>query len=236
MGKDMIRTAELRSILTDIDQFKSAVNTFYGKYNCIPGDCPNATNFFGTDSNGCPVGGGATGTCNGDGNGNIDYYSYESFQAWKQLAFAGLISGTFSGTDAAWQARVGINIPSSRLAGVGYSIGYFNIAGTVNPAQQLTGSISTNRILVGRECVSQMNCASFATPAEVNAIDTKIDDGFSAKGMLTVLDSGYSSPDTNFLGTCSWWGASVNDPGTAYAMDASRRDQLYCNMIFTLGK
>ena len=37
-GKDMIRAAELRALLSQKDKFTSAVNIFKGKYNAVPGD------------------------------------------------------------------------------------------------------------------------------------------------------------------------------------------------------
>ncbi len=86
-GRDLIRAAELRSVVSDLERFDTAFNTFRGKYDCIPGDCANATTFFGTDSLGCPSGGGPTGTCNGNGDGLIWWSSTnEIYRAWQQLA------------------------------------------------------------------------------------------------------------------------------------------------------
>src|SRR5262249_34097963 len=79
VGRDMIRQAGLRSVLTDIEQFKTAITAFEVKYDCLPGDCPNATTFFGAvDSvpNNCiatltPNAPGDTRTCNGTNDGYI---------------------------------------------------------------------------------------------------------------------------------------------------------------------
>lgn len=231
VGREMIRASELRSILSDAEKFRTAVNTYRLKYNCLPGDCANATTFLGVDSAGCPAGGGATGTCNGDGNGHIDYFAYESFQAWKQLALVDLINGKFSGTDASWQARLDINIPSSKLLGVGYSIGYFNPQGNTNPAWMITGQTEKNRIAAGRECVNQMNCASFITAKESFALDTKTDDGNPASGSITSLQQGYRSPDTVALGSC-WFGVAVQT--AAYNFIAPAADQENCTMVFAV--
>ncbi|MGE3714395.1 MAG: type II secretion system protein [Alphaproteobacteria bacterium] len=46
VGKDLIQATQIRAQVSQIDQIKTAVQTFKLKYNCIPGDCPNATSFF----------------------------------------------------------------------------------------------------------------------------------------------------------------------------------------------
>src|SRR5580693_9186033 len=51
VGQDLINAAQARAIITDIERFNTAANTFESKYGCLPGDCVNATNFFGTDAN-----------------------------------------------------------------------------------------------------------------------------------------------------------------------------------------
>ncbi len=56
VGRDLIKAAEIRAQISQIEQIETAYNTFKIKYNCFPGDCPNATDFFGTtDANGNTV-------------------------------------------------------------------------------------------------------------------------------------------------------------------------------------
>lgn len=38
VGRDLIKAAEIRSLISQVDQFKIATNTFKQKYNAIPGD------------------------------------------------------------------------------------------------------------------------------------------------------------------------------------------------------
>src|SRR5665213_3014409 len=103
VGRDLIRHAELVKLHSQYTGIVSAIQTFKTKYNCLPGDCANATDFFGT-YNAC----GAllfakdsldAGTCNGDGDGRIDAQAtlYEMLTLWQQLASAGLISGAYTG-------------------------------------------------------------------------------------------------------------------------------------------
>ncbi|MFM7859741.1 MAG: type II secretion system protein, partial [Flammeovirgaceae bacterium] len=45
VGQDMIRAAEMRSILTEKDKIVTKVNLFRNKYLALPGDMSNATEF-----------------------------------------------------------------------------------------------------------------------------------------------------------------------------------------------
>lgn len=93
VGRDMIRNAETRRIISDIEKVQSSVNTFRVKYNCLPGDCPKAVGF----------GLGTSGGVGDNGNGNgVIYYDdswniYESANMWYHLARANLIPGNFRG-------------------------------------------------------------------------------------------------------------------------------------------
>jgi prepilin-type N-terminal cleavage/methylation domain-containing protein len=106
-GKSLIRASELRTVYTQAHGFATAASAFRDKYFYIPGDMPNATQFWGSA--------GGTGsdapcfntvsttaaTCNGNGNGAIDDVAaakYESYRAWQQMANASLIQGSYSGT------------------------------------------------------------------------------------------------------------------------------------------
>lgn len=46
-GRALIRAAELRAITQEKEAFVTAVNTFRAKYNALPGDMRNATQFWG---------------------------------------------------------------------------------------------------------------------------------------------------------------------------------------------
>ncbi len=52
VGGSLIRQAEIRSALGDFEKINSAMNVFRQKYNCMAGDCMNATDYFPVAS--CP--------------------------------------------------------------------------------------------------------------------------------------------------------------------------------------
>ena len=121
-GQSLIHTAELKNQMKQMSDYQVAFNTFQVKYNCIPGDCANATQFFGTtDSFGNTIN-------NGNGNGLIDTNSGTSYDngaswsgstemggAFQQLAMAGLI---------AFKPKT----PSSYVLGSGVAISALNSA------------------------------------------------------------------------------------------------------------
>jgi prepilin-type N-terminal cleavage/methylation domain-containing protein len=141
VGQSLIHQAQLQRIMKEQTQFAEAINTFYGKYNCIPGDCPNATNFFGSaggtgsDSDvNCTTPAatnmGSTGTCNGNGDGKIgdngtlsvvDANGVETYLVWQHLALAGLIPGSYSikGQCASNGRAPGYNAPASNAVAGG---------------------------------------------------------------------------------------------------------------------
>ena len=100
VGRDLIHAAQLRKVVSVVEKYEASLKTFQIKYNCIAGDCANATDFFGQ----APDCGGATtlpsnGSCNGNGNARIDMnlggpmtfgFAGEPFLAVQQLGLAGL--------------------------------------------------------------------------------------------------------------------------------------------------
>src|ERR1700712_5355694 len=71
VGQDLIRAAEIRATISQIEKFNTAVNTFRGKYNAIPGDMNLSTAItFGFATTNRATGAATAGQ--GDGNGLLD--------------------------------------------------------------------------------------------------------------------------------------------------------------------
>jgi len=43
---DPCPSAEIRSLISDVDNIRAAITTFQEKYNCLPGACINATDYW----------------------------------------------------------------------------------------------------------------------------------------------------------------------------------------------
>ena len=59
LGQNLIFAAQIQQQVKQLEEYSLAYETFKTKYNCIPGDCYNATTFFSS-------------TTNGNGNGKLE--------------------------------------------------------------------------------------------------------------------------------------------------------------------
>ena len=113
VGRNLIRAAQLNSVITDVGRYKQAVTDFHDKYLALPGDFAGATALWGSPSGGCPNGARAAGdlvtaTCDGNGDGLISSFNishgggpqeFEGIHAWQHLSNAGMIDGQYDGID-----------------------------------------------------------------------------------------------------------------------------------------
>lgn len=134
VGQDLIRAAGVRAQISQIEKYNTAVNTFLGKYDALPGDIsdPNASK-FGLQARGLYPG-------EGDGNGIIKgafgnwlgavggYYQTagETVMFWVDLSAAGLIEGGFTAaspnTIPGCSASLNINsyLPTAKVGNSNY--------------------------------------------------------------------------------------------------------------------
>jgi prepilin-type N-terminal cleavage/methylation domain-containing protein len=216
-GQTLVHAAQLQNQLKQMNDYKLAFNTFVGKYGCPPGDCANATAFFGTTN----VGGAVV---NGNGNGQIDNFSGGSFwansggvtfadspelgAAFQELAAAGMISFIPSSTTS---YAIGASHPSIAMnssAGMFFGASYnFYSGGSRNPP---TGSYQTGtNALWFAHCASsgtntyldqwENYCAVFSA-SDLKAMDQKIDDGLPLSGNLFGY-GGNGSPNSCLSGS-----------------------------------
>ncbi len=215
-GADLIKAAKNGKIISEREQIMTAMNTFYLKYNCIPGDCYNISTYL-------------SGETNGDGDELIEAASAASgpaeiFAAWKQLAAAGLYPGTFSGLNgagnASHHATIGTNIPGSKaISKAGYCF---------HPGQTLSGNSTywdgtySNGVYAGKETTNFINDGNALKPADAFNIDKKIDDGIPGIGKVRSI---YAS-----IGSCATSGSAYNAPSaSAYYIT---NDSIACGLRF----
>jgi hypothetical protein len=173
-GRSIKKASETRGVISNIQQYQTAIENFKSEYNGLPGDLNNATSYF-------------SATINGDGNGQISYpvnasSEIESLRAWQQLSLANFMEGSFSGVaTVAGQADIGINVPSSKRN----KVGYFLIT------DNLLGGSAQLEIRVGAFVPSRRNDGAAFLAAEAKSLDTKIDDGFASSGKV-LATKGYN--------------------------------------------
>jgi prepilin-type N-terminal cleavage/methylation domain-containing protein len=98
VGYDLIKAAELRSVVRQIESTNTAASAFRLKYNAIPGDMRNATDFWGAKAD-CSPPAPTTDktTCDGNGNRMLEgTMEIESFCFWQHLSNAELIPGNYT--------------------------------------------------------------------------------------------------------------------------------------------
>jgi prepilin-type N-terminal cleavage/methylation domain-containing protein len=61
-GKELMKAAQIRQQITQLQNYQTAFMTFKTKYGCYAGDCPNGDQLFGLDP-----------ADNGDGNGLVEF-------------------------------------------------------------------------------------------------------------------------------------------------------------------
>lgn len=209
-GRGLIRSSELRSVMTETTSYVAAVNTFILKYHGLPGDLNNATDFWGAaDSNATTCLGmdktGMIPTCNGNGNGtlNIGVNTGEIFYLWQHLANAGLIGGNYAGRVGpagtynpafSLYSVPGYNVPGSKLK-VGAAYGFREV-GTISSGIWFYGEYGTVLMLGMSTNTDNLPRGPLLAPDEIYKIDLKLDDGLPAQGKIVTRPS--SNPETPF--------------------------------------
>jgi prepilin-type N-terminal cleavage/methylation domain-containing protein len=176
-GSSLIKQAQVKAVINEINIFKTAINTFRIQFNNLPGDMNNATAFW-YNATTCPGTTGVAGSCNGNGNGFIDSSgnttSDEAVRAWQHLSLATILPGSYSGIRAtSWQNVPGGNVPTSK-----YPNGFYNFyMGLV------TNGAAANTLLLYPTIL----------PVEAYNIDGKLDDGLPITGKVIAEWTGNSS-------------------------------------------
>ena len=188
-GDSLIRQAALSSVITDLTNFRTDIIIFKDKYSGLPGDLPNAYAWFGASCGTNDTG--QTTSCNGNGDGSIDTVAwwiagspYEDLRAWQHLALAGLVPGSFPGvTVDSNRELVGVNVPASKLSGVGYSFG-------LDDPQSFYGVSVAGKNLITVGSLSggaQRYLGGMVNPTDGLALDAKMDDGNNLTGEIMIV-------------------------------------------------
>ena len=202
-GQSLIRASELKSVVSDFQKYKGAVVQFQDQYNALPGDMPNATSYWGTDSDGCPENTARIAkiaTCDGNGNGRIGptgasgggavNEELERPRAWQQLSNAGLVNGLYTGVSGASAGILdmvpGENIPKNRIGTAGFTLTYNGSPS--GHAAYYDGNYG-HMIAFGSQLATDFATAGIITPREAWSVDTKMDDGNPAYGNVMTFKS-----------------------------------------------
>lgn len=227
VGRNVLISSRLQSVITDVDTYTSAVASFKQTYLSVPGDMGTATTNWGTDNLGCPTGGGVSGTCNGDNNGQIageTSYEYESFRFWQHLSLGGFFNKPVTGVAGSagvYDSIPGTNVPTGSFEGGGYSAIWW---GTVGTESSRFPGFYGNILLYGRRSSGAITNGAILTPDQAAGIDAKMDDGLPATGKVRAYMSGSainSACSTTAVVSTAAYNVSVATP--------------QCSLIFVMG-
>lgn len=257
VGQDLIKAAEVRATITQIEKFNTAVNTFLGKYGELPGDMSAASaarfNFPpynpGCNNNRCGTQG------RGDGNGILDAFttsvisnpsgslSGEVAMFWGDLSYANLIGFDF-GFDqsdtyingAAFISNVDSVLPAAKLGGGNY----ITVMGYGGQNYFLLFAVTG----ISADGVDGYSLGSNpgVSVQQAYAIDAKIDDGLPQSGRVTAqyLTSAFNynwvgvAPGVVATGspaTCYDNGGAITNP-MAYSIAQNNGAGVNCALSF----
>jgi len=175
VGKDLIYASQIRKQISQIQGYELAAQAFKTKYNCLPGDCSNASS-LGLGNN-------------GDGNGEI----YEDVFFWQHLSAANMIE--FKTTVLG--GVPGISTPPPVFKGVGVSADNGSTGGvSVFPhsARQSVDDYfdgSSGHALAITLATDNHADRGVYYPRDAQAMDAKIDDGYAASGKVYAVTFTY---------------------------------------------
>lgn len=223
-GRSLIRTAELNEIISSFNKYKTASNRFVLQYKFLPGDFPDATEYWGEAASGTACAttvGTGTATCNGNADGTLRNIttSSEAFRIWQHLANAGLIQGQYSGvpTEGVYSGAGAstANVPTTRRDGGLWFVWYWGVY-TAN--SNYFALDYGNSLVAGAYNPGNWPNSALLRGSEAYSIDTKIDDGKPGTGIAI----------GSYLTNCTT-ASSQTDYAADYKQSEARR---ICLLIF----
>lgn len=164
-GQELLESARLKSVLTQVNQYRLAISTFYEKYNALPGDFNQASAYI------------QQGLKDGNHNGiieggGLDVTPHESLSVWAHLAAANLIPNP---GDIKGKPDFGAGAPACKFGG-GFTVVH-------TPYPDMPG----HWFVIGRAHGSKGNGALF-TPAQALSLLIKADSADPSNGSFRVKD------------------------------------------------
>lgn len=189
-GRHLIASAKQTRMISEIQEYKSAIMHFRERYGSYPGDMPNATSYWSTCTNNT-----ANNPCNGNGDsrigGFLGFYTNEAFRAWEHLSLAGLIAGNYNASGMTIHSgflRIVTtsidenSVPKSAFADDAvYMLGWVDMSLALAPYLFNKEFIAVGSLTPGAG-PAQATFGRLFTPEEASLIDQKLDDGNARTG------------------------------------------------------
>lgn len=200
LWRSSVNNNELRRSMASLEHYQAATTTFKRKFEKLPGDIPYATRLWGaaqgTMSNGYDSRCAMTSkpsednrTCNGNGDGwpydslaHTPDQHYERFRFWQHLANAELIDGQYTGIGGPHNRKTH-HVPGTNSPETPFPDGMF----VITSVSKNKGDVSLwpNPAHLRLELRSDYHTRyALLTPKQLYEMDTKMDDGKPASGLI----------------------------------------------------
>ena len=245
VGRDLIKAAEIRATVGQKEKFDTAANTFSLKYNGKPGDLSpanaSALDMFDTGMTGAAGLGDSNGLMQSENSAahpsEPDPYS-EGLVFWRHLSDAQLIEGNYGKDLAAggfpptdqsvsnmslWMppTKIGRGVVAiTSINGKNYFIIYTGLD---------TGGLSALYTVAQPLWYS---VAPTLTPLEAQNMDSKVDDGMPATGIVRAA----SGSNSEYLGTYPPLPENCTSGSTPdnYNVGGTYKDSIVCNLLLEI--
>ncbi len=186
-GTSLIRGAEIKQYGVAATHYSNALHQFVDEFHALPGDMDKAEDYWGSGT--CPGTSSqpSTGlaTCDGNGNGQIEYGTQEQLRAWQHMANAQLVEGKYTGVSysagGTFNARPGLNVPKVLDGGVSIrDVGYQATDG----GDYFSGDYGHILVIGGETNDENDTREQILSPTDVKSLDEKYDDGSVNSGSL----------------------------------------------------
>lgn len=204
VGQDLIRAAGVRAVITQIEKYNTAANTFRGKYGSLPGDmnAASATQFgfaargtYKGEGDGNGVIEGVTSDGAGNNNGTLENTG-ETTMFWVDASQVKLIDATFTiatstgGIPSYWSAAPATFLPEAKI-GNGNFVAVWS-GGWGWGATPAAGD-GNNYFTIAAASAGFINASGDAywtpglTVSQAYNIDKKVDDGLPQSGSVLAM-------------------------------------------------
>ncbi len=204
-GQSIIESAKRSKVVSDYEIYNKALMAFQLEYDALPGDFDEATQYWGEVSGNCSTSGSDDETCDGGGDGKINYdcgsaTSYEVVRAWQHLSLAEILNEKFTGRSLPGPGscmRYSTESGNKNVPSGSYDDSMWTVFNT--PSSWSSGGVVSSQrnqklfLVLGAthsEVVPGWNTRwhnPSVTTKQAKAIDDKFDDGNPYRGKLTDL-------------------------------------------------
>lgn len=181
------KQAEIKQLISDVEKVRISLTNFYTKFGYMPGDFPDATDFW-------------TGTGDGDGDGNIEFLANtagtgasEVGRVFQHMSLAEVYPGSYNaGNKITDSISPDVNITAKTIRGGLITVaGYTDKGGwPMDGPRNNIGGNSINVIKYGGTDTTFAHANSHLGSGLLNIeetvlLDKKIDDGLARSGKFT---------------------------------------------------